>query len=108
MQTLKTLLLGFLFFGVLGNASQAQTNTLNEFSITVQRSGVRAADVVLRGNNFEIVGSYIYDYTPRACYPCSQAQSPSFSGIFGLSSIYNPSGYINGTFYPKVYLGGSL
>ena len=105
MKFLKFTLSMLFLVGLFAIAGQAQTNFVNEFSITFDRNNGYNSTVVLRGNNVDIVGRYSSAFAPYICSPCTQNQIIRFGGVFDTSEIGNASGYINGVFYPQLYFG---
>ncbi|HEX8198471.1 MAG TPA: hypothetical protein VF571_19910 [Pyrinomonadaceae bacterium] len=110
MGVLKLTLITLCLVVYLTFSTQAQTNSLTEFTITFDRSNGYNSTVFLRGNNIDISGSYSRAYAPYICFPCVQNDTIRFGGASGFNTreIANASGYINGVFYPQLYFEGTL
>lgn len=110
MQIFKTSFLFFLHCCLLTTINYAQTTTLSEFSVTAQynnSSVIPTVEVVLRGNNLDIRGSYSSPEAFRICSPCRRNDNLQFPHSF-LAINVSASGYINGVYYPQLYLGNGF
>lgn len=102
MQFCRILFLVLLNVTLFSAVSFAQA-TLDEFSLTAS-GAANPTNIVLRGSNFDLTGTYVSQEAFSICSPCRKNDDLQISRNF-LAGNVSARGYVNGTYYSQLYLG---